>query len=210
MSGCKPARQAAWAGAGSYSPFIPPSLRRPGLKGENMADEVRNAINALVAFVEKYNDHGLDRNGAEFRLFQQLDTNAFAACFAAQLTVSLPEPRPQKHLSPFGMMKTPSYGSSDGFSVIATEDWLQCMRAIVATADLMAGRTDPRTKPKRRGRPKADDETVQREARVAADWERARDTGTAKVDFAKGMRMKLKDFNALLDRVQKRESRSDK
>lgn len=58
--------------------------------------------------------------------------------------------------------------------------------------------------PKRRGRKKADYETVQREFKLVDDWIRARDAGTPKVDFAKELEFNLKDFDALLDRVGKR------
>jgi hypothetical protein len=71
-------------------------------------------------------------------------------------------------------------------------------------------RSVPREKPKRRGRPKPDQETEQREAQIAADWKRARDNRTNKVDFDKDNRMKVADLNRLLDRVRTRKSRSDK
>ena len=65
------------------------------------------------------------------------------------------------------------------------------------------------TTPKGRGRPKADDKTVQHEAQLAADWERARDAGTYKVDFARDKGMKVADLDKLLDRVAKRKKTSE-
>ena len=63
---------------------------------------------------------------------------------------------------------------------------------------------------RRRGRKKADYETVQREARLAADWGQARESGVYKTDFAKQNKMTPKKLNALLNRVAKRKTRSDK
>ena len=63
---------------------------------------------------------------------------------------------------------------------------------------------------KPRGRRKADYETVQREAKLAADWERARESRVYKTDFAKQKGMALVQLDALLDRVAKRKARSDK
>jgi len=64
-------------------------------------------------------------------------------------------------------------------------------------------------KPKRRGRKKPSDETVQREAQLKDEWERARDSGEYKGTFAKEKGMSLKKFDALLDRVAVRKSRSE-
>jgi hypothetical protein len=65
-------------------------------------------------------------------------------------------------------------------------------------------------RPSRRGRKKADDETVEREAQLAAEWERARDSGVGyKPAFARDKGMALDDFEVLLNRVAKRKSRSD-
>jgi len=69
---------------------------------------------------------------------------------------------------------------------------------------------DGSTSKKKPGRKKADYETVQREAQLAADWERARDSGTYKPEFAKQNEMTPENFNALLSRVAKRKTRSDK
>ena len=63
--------------------------------------------------------------------------------------------------------------------------------------------------PKRLGRPGPDDETVQKEAQLAADWARERDNKVYKPDFAKERNMTQKDLNKLLDRVAKRKLRSD-
>lgn len=62
---------------------------------------------------------------------------------------------------------------------------------------------------KRSDRRKADYETVQREARIAADWERARESGVYKPEFAKERKMPLKELEKLLNRVSKRKKRSD-
>jgi hypothetical protein len=64
-------------------------------------------------------------------------------------------------------------------------------------------------KRKRRGRKKADYETVQKEAELAADWERARDAGIYKPDFAKDKNMTVRQLDALLDRVAKRKRPSE-
>lgn len=63
---------------------------------------------------------------------------------------------------------------------------------------------------RRRGRPKANYETVAREATLAEDWEQAKQTGTHKVEFARDRGMTQKEFDQLLNRVAKRKSRSDK
>ncbi len=62
---------------------------------------------------------------------------------------------------------------------------------------------------KRRGRRKADYETVQKEAELAADWERARDAGVYKPDFAKDKNMTVRQLDALLDRVRARKRPSE-
>lgn len=63
--------------------------------------------------------------------------------------------------------------------------------------------------PKGRGRKKADYETVQKEAALAAEWERARDAGIYKTDFAKDKSMMVKELDNLLDRVAKRKLASE-
>lgn len=65
------------------------------------------------------------------------------------------------------------------------------------------------TKIKRPGRKKADYETVQSEAELAADWKQAKEAGEYKPDFAKQKGMTPKDLDALLTRVRKRNSRAD-
>jgi hypothetical protein len=64
---------------------------------------------------------------------------------------------------------------------------------------------------KRRGRKKADYETVTREAALAASWKRAREAKVFKTDFCKTLSppMTLKAFDALLDRVSKRKKPSE-
>lgn len=68
------------------------------------------------------------------------------------------------------------------------------------------GDTLTATNRKRPGRKKADYETVQREAQLATDWERARYIGTYKADFAKGKGLNVKDLDSLLARVRMRNS----
>jgi len=63
---------------------------------------------------------------------------------------------------------------------------------------------------KRRGRKMASPETVRNEAELSAKWERARDAGTHKADFARDNHMTLKDLGRLLNRVAARKKRSDK
>lgn len=63
--------------------------------------------------------------------------------------------------------------------------------------------------PRSRGRKKANYETVQYEASVAADWTRARDAGTYKGDFARDNNMSVKDLDRLLGRVDKRKKPSE-
>jgi hypothetical protein len=63
--------------------------------------------------------------------------------------------------------------------------------------------------PKRRGPKKADYNTVQREAALAAEWDRARDAGTYKVDFARDKGMKTPDLQKLLNRVYARKNPSE-
>jgi hypothetical protein len=65
------------------------------------------------------------------------------------------------------------------------------------------------TKTPRRGRPKADYETVKREAKLAADWEQASKVGVYKGDFAKDNGSSVKEFDKLLDRVAKRNRASE-
>lgn len=66
----------------------------------------------------------------------------------------------------------------------------------------------PKTK-RNRDRPKADYDTVRREAEVASDWERARDAGVYKADFAKERKMSVNDLDSLLGRVAKRKKSSE-
>jgi hypothetical protein len=65
-------------------------------------------------------------------------------------------------------------------------------------------------RPKPRGGRRADYEAVRREAELVVAWNRARQSGVYKADFAKANGMKLADFDLLLDRVGKRKKRSDK
>lgn len=84
-----------------------------------------------------------------------------------------------------------------------------CLASGGAVADVAP--TDARgvAERKRRGRKKADYETVQKEAALAAEWERARDAGIYKPDFAKDKNMTARQLDALLDRVAKRKRASE-
>jgi hypothetical protein len=75
--------------------------------------------------------------------------------------------------------------------------------------DAPTDHTSTDTKPKRRGRPKVDCETIEREAQLVADWERARDHGTYKGDFVNDRHMTTKELDKLLDRVRKRKCASE-
>lgn len=65
------------------------------------------------------------------------------------------------------------------------------------------------TMPKRKGRKKASYETVQKEAKLAAEWARAHDCHICKADFVKDKKITVKDLDKLLDRVAKRKRASD-
>ena len=182
-----------------------------------MANDVRETVNALLAFVQQNSHRGLSRAGDEFRCLQNLDAEAFAAC--SEAGIQLPELSVETNLRPFGLTHIPSYRSSAGFSVVATDDWLQSMRGILAIAARSPVKPDSRAttdgaaesdaKKKQRGRPNANYETVQREAELAADWQLTKESKGYKSDFANDNDMTVKEFNKLLDRVSARERRSD-
>lgn len=65
-------------------------------------------------------------------------------------------------------------------------------------------------KRKRPGRPGAKQETIEKEARIAEAWKRAREARVYKPKFAKDNALTVKQLDALLDRVDKRKQRSDK
>ncbi|MCO6456487.1 MAG: hypothetical protein J5I93_14415 [Pirellulaceae bacterium] len=65
-------------------------------------------------------------------------------------------------------------------------------------------------KPPGGGKRKADYDTVQKESKLADEWNRARESRVAKADFSKSKGLKLKELDKLLDRVQKRKRRSGK
>jgi hypothetical protein len=73
----------------------------------------------------------------------------------------------------------------------------------------MAGDGSTAAKSKRRGRKKADYKTIQREAELAAKWERARKSNVSKAKFAKD-KGGIAKFDKLLDRVAKRERNAAK
>jgi hypothetical protein len=62
---------------------------------------------------------------------------------------------------------------------------------------------------KRSGRKKADFETIQKEAELAAAWKRAREVGVYKADFARDCKIAVSRLDALLDRVAKRNQLSE-
>ena len=62
---------------------------------------------------------------------------------------------------------------------------------------------------RRGGRKKADFATEQKEAKLAADWQRARDAGRYKAEFAKERGMTGRQLDSLLDRVRKRKRPSE-
>ena len=61
----------------------------------------------------------------------------------------------------------------------------------------------------RRGRKKADYETVRREAQIVDDWKQAKENKRYKPDFAKEKGMTLKELDRLLNRVARRKARSE-
>jgi len=63
--------------------------------------------------------------------------------------------------------------------------------------------------PRGLGRPKASYETVQKESRIAANWEQARDSGVRKSKFAEENGTTEDKLDNLLDRVAKRKRASD-
>ncbi len=78
----------------------------------------------------------------------------------------------------------------------------------VGTTD--AAHLTSKPKAKRRGRPKADAMTLQREAEIASQWQQAHESGVYKAVFAKDNGLKTREFDAILNRVRKRKKRSDK
>lgn len=101
-----------------------------------------------------------------------------------------------------------------GLPTIALDDCANVVKTleltIEAKGDGVASGTNPtpaKTKP--RGRKKADYETQQREAQLAADWKQAKEAGTYKADFAKKCGLTQATLDALLDRVAKRKSASE-
>jgi hypothetical protein len=56
---------------------------------------------------------------------------------------------------------------------------------------------------RKRGRPKRNYETIQREAEIAARWRRAREAGACKSEWAREHGLTVKELDQLLDRVRK-------
>ena len=61
----------------------------------------------------------------------------------------------------------------------------------------------PQPTKKKRGRDRADDETIEAEQEMVEEWERYKATGS-KAEFSRDHGTTLKDLNRLLDRVRKR------
>lgn len=97
-------------------------------------------------------------------------------------------------------------------------EWRQIVELLQADADTIdasGGESDPakptgKEPPKTRGRKKADSKTMEHEATLAEEWEKARDADVYKPDFATDNGMTQKDLDKLLDRVAARKRRSDK
>ncbi|MEO2030480.1 MAG: hypothetical protein ABGZ35_00195 [Planctomycetaceae bacterium] len=94
--------------------------------------DVSKAVSALIAFVTQNDHHGMPRTGDEIRCLQELDAEVFALC--AEAGIRLPEIPAARNQRPFGLTHIPSYGTSDGFTVVASENWLQSMRGVLAIA----------------------------------------------------------------------------
>jgi hypothetical protein len=111
------------------------------------------------------------------------------------------------------------HGESGGLDELVAED-LRPMRALADDVMSWVARcsvSGPKAPPKPRGRPKADFETVQREAEVAAEWERAHEKEVRKDEFVMDRKAALAkdgindvdDLDRLLDRVAKRKKPSE-
>jgi hypothetical protein len=99
-----------------------------------------------------------------------------------------------------------SHGFWDKRLDVAAKEIVVCLKAWRSEA-LAANR--PQEIRKRGGRRKATYETVQREAKLAADWERARESKVYKPVFAKEKGTTEKELDKLLDRVAKRKRDSE-
>lgn len=60
------------------------------------------------------------------------------------------------------------------------------------------------------GRPRSSREEISHERQLAKSWRTSKAAGISQADFAKDSGLSLKDFQKLLNRVSKREKRSDK
>lgn len=72
------------------------------------------------------------------------------------------------------------------------------------------GGTPPKKAPKRRGRKRADQSQIQRDEKIAADWQRAKEGGAYKPDFARDHGMSPAALDTILNRHRKRKNRADK
>jgi len=85
--------------------------------------------------------------------------------------------------------------------------WLEeALEDLIKGVDSVKNGKLPRKQP---GRKKADYETVKWEDKIAAEWERMKAAGVAKVEFAKEKKYSVSGIKNLLDRVYKRKVRSD-
>lgn len=104
----------------------------------------------------------------------------------------------------------------DRFKVTPTEllgEWWHSWEGVEPAPDLKAAKEPEPTaesplpvlaKPKKAGRKRADYETIQREATIAAEWERAKQQKVYKPDFAQSIGMTGDKLDKLLERVAKR------
>lgn len=88
----------------------------------------------------------------------------------------------------------------------------QAMERMEGKADIKESIPENRDLPKRNrvGRPKTETSTQKWDEKIYNDWQRARETGVYKPDFAKGIKMEVDELDQLLDRVSARKRRSDK
>lgn len=83
-------------------------------------------------------------------------------------------------------------------------------RVIVLLRDGIKGSHKAESKPKKRGRPKADYDTEQQEMKILEEWEKAREAGVYQSQFAKDKGMSHKELMRLLDRRRRQIAREDK
>lgn len=120
-----------------------------------------------------------------------------------------------------GIVKEILHRAQEGWTFAAYPEFATRLTSVSQDGLKAVGQVDPfafpvddsgpkEANPKRRGRPKANYETIRHETTIATDWNQAKENGVHKADFVKEKEWTLKEFNKLLDRVSKRNSRSDK